>query len=160
LDTDLASAFAKVNAITLLVELLHEGYEIYITPRIYEELQVPLSYGYDFPKIIFEHVPVLNLKKGEQEEYRSLIREFPRVGRGELEAIAVCKHRRGIFASLDRKALDIAKANGVPVLVLGAILLEFLKRGLYSKEELEVLIREINEKDNRDIRMEDLRLES
>jgi len=90
------------------VDLLSRRHEVCITPRIYEELQVPLAFGYDFPNQIFARVKVLNLSAEEQKDYRLLSGKFPNVGKGEVEAMVVCKHRQGWFSSLDRQALQVA----------------------------------------------------
>ena len=151
LDSDIASAFAKADAIDPLVDLLSTHHQVCITPRLYEELQVPLDFGYDFPKRIFARVQVLSLSAKEQEAYRELLGRFPAVGRGELEAIVVCKQHRALFSSLDRQALRVASSQGLPTLPLGAILQEFLERRLYSKAELRILVEEINRMDHRHI---------
>jgi predicted nucleic acid-binding protein len=151
LDTDITSAFAKVSAIDTLVDLMSKHHEVCITPKLYEELQIPLSFGYDFPKRIFARVRVLDLSPQEQRDYRVLLEQFPTIGRGELEAIVVCKRRSGVFSSLDRQALRVAASQGIPTLPLGAILIEFLKRRVYSKAELRALIQEINRVDKRQI---------
>lgn len=151
LDTDITSAFAKASVLDALVDLLSAHHDVCITPKLYEELQVPLASGYDFPKKIFARVKVLDLSAEEQEDYRALLGQFPSVGKGELEAIVVCKRRQGIFSSLDRQALRVAASQGLPTLPLGAILLEFLERQVYSKTELRTLVAEINRVDNRHI---------
>lgn len=125
LDTDIASAFAKVSVFKALIDLLSQRHEVCITPKLYEELQAPLSFGYDFPKRVFACVKVLSLSVEEQEDYRALLGRFPTVGKGELEAIVVCRRRQGIFSSLDRQALRVAARQGVSILPLGAILHEF-----------------------------------
>lgn len=61
LDTDIASACAKASAFDDLANLLSQRHEVCITPKLYEELQVPLSFSYDFPKKIFGRVKVLDL---------------------------------------------------------------------------------------------------
>lgn len=158
LDTDIASAFAKAGTLDALVDLLSARHEICITPKLYEELQVPLIFGYDFPERIFACVKVLDLTQEEQRDYRAWLGQFPTVGKGELEAIIVCKHRQGIFSSLDRQALRIASREGVPTLPLGAMLLEFLERRIYTKAELRNLIEGINRADNRQIDFDSLDL--
>lgn len=158
LDTDIASAFAKASVFDDLADLLSQRHEVCITPKLYEELQVPLSFGYDFPKKIFGRVKILDLSRKEQENYRVLFGQFPAVGKGELEAIVVCKHRRGIFSSLDRQALRVATSQGVSTPPLGAILLEFLERRVYSKTELRALVEQINRVDNRRIDFDALEL--
>lgn len=158
LDTDIASAFAKASSFEALVDLLGSRHEVCITPKIYEELQVPLAFGYDFPQRIFARVKVLDLSAEEQNDYRAMLGKFPIVGRGELEAIVVCQHRGGIFSSLDSQALRVAAEQGLTLLPLGAILLEFLERRLYSKAELRAMVERINQADNRQIDFEALGL--
>jgi hypothetical protein len=158
LDTDIASAFAKANAFEALVDWLSSRHEVCISPKIYEELQVPLTFGYDFPNSIFARLKVLNLTAQEQEDYRALLGQFPSIGKGEVEAIVVCKYRRGWFSSLDRQALRVAESQGLPTLPLGTILLGFLEQGVYSKAELRALIEKINYMDNRQIDFDDLEL--
>lgn len=158
LDTDIASAFAKANAFESLAQLLSARHEVCISPKIFEELQVPLSFGYTFPNSIFARVEVLNLSAKEQEDYRTLLGQFPHIGKGEVEAIVVCKHRRGWFSSLDRQALRAAESQGLPTLPFGTILLEFLEQRVYSKDELRVLVEKINRVDNRQIDFEELGL--
>ncbi|MCS6935962.1 MAG: hypothetical protein RMJ96_00065 [Candidatus Bipolaricaulota bacterium] len=70
------------------------------------EIAIQLCFGYDFPKRIFARVRVLDLSPQEQQDYRVLLGQFPTIGRGELEAIVVCKHRSGVFSSLDRQAFS------------------------------------------------------
>jgi hypothetical protein len=52
LDADIVSAFAKIECLELLLDLLSK-HPVFITPRIFEELSVPLDYGYTFPLKIF-----------------------------------------------------------------------------------------------------------
>jgi hypothetical protein len=49
LDTDLASAFAKVGRLELLVRLF-AGIDLGIAFEVYKELLVPLEHDYHFPE--------------------------------------------------------------------------------------------------------------
>ncbi len=58
LDSDIASAFAKIGRLDLLKQLFSR-HPIFITPRIYEELTVPIYYGYTFSLDIFTSFDVI-----------------------------------------------------------------------------------------------------
>ena len=51
LDADILSLFAKVDAMPLLCELLKCD-KLPITPGAFNEIMVPLTYGYEFPNRI------------------------------------------------------------------------------------------------------------
>ncbi len=65
-DTDILSAFAKIDALPLLKKLFAK-HEIYITPEIYEELSIPVDYGYTFPLKIFEEIEITIPDREEQK---------------------------------------------------------------------------------------------
>jgi predicted nucleic acid-binding protein len=92
-DTDILSAFAKANALQPLKKLFSK-HDIYIAPEIYEELSVPVDYGYSFPLKIFEEFEIIATFREEQEIYREFLRANRRVGKGELEAISICINRK------------------------------------------------------------------
>ena len=92
IDTDIASAFAKIGRLNLLKDLFSK-HPVFITPRIFEELSVPLEYGYKFPLDIFNSFDVLNPAGDENETYRELIVANRVLGKGELEVISICKSR-------------------------------------------------------------------
>ena len=147
LDTDMASAFAKIKRLELLKRLFSK-HRIVITPEIYEELTTSLDYGYTFPRDIFRYFEVLYPSEEESEEYQKLLIEKRTLGKGELEAISICRHRRYIFSSIDAAALRFADENGVETLVLHSILRSLQESGLQSKEEVREIITEIEKKDN------------
>lgn len=107
IDTDIASAFAKIGRLNLLKDLFSK-HLVFITPRIFEELSVPLEYGYKFPLDIFDSFDVLNPTVEENEAYREMIVINRVLGKGELEAISICKSRGYVFSSMDSAALRFA----------------------------------------------------
>ncbi len=52
-DTDIASMFAKAKSLDILFVVL-SGVKLSITPKIKDELSIPLDYGYNFPEEIFQ----------------------------------------------------------------------------------------------------------
>lgn len=57
MDSDIASAFAKIDRLELLQRLFPD-YELLISPEVYEEILVPMDYGYNFPVKIIEFFDV------------------------------------------------------------------------------------------------------
>ena len=147
LDTDVASVFAKIKRLELLKRLFSK-HRIVITPEIYEELVTSLDYGYTFPLDIFRYFEVLYPSKEENEEYQRLLIEKRRLGKGELEAISICKHRGYVFSSIDSAALKFAEGDGVETIWLHSILRSLWESGLQSKGEVRNIITEIEKKDN------------
>lgn len=150
-DTDILSAFAKTEALSLLKSLFSK-HEIYITPEIYGELSVPLEYGYTFPLDIFKTFQVISPDNEEQETYRKFLRANRRIGKGELEAISICINRKWFFSSMDEAAISFASANGVATISLHSILRSLWESGILTKNEVQETILKIEQKDNTRIR--------
>jgi len=79
------------------------------------------------------------------------------LGKGELEAIAYCKMNTCIFVTNDSKARGFAKREGVIVLSLQAIPKAMWKKGLKNKNEILMMIRDIERVDNLKIKKETIR---
>ncbi|MEA3281848.1 MAG: hypothetical protein U9Q68_04695 [Euryarchaeota archaeon] len=139
--------FAKIKRLELLKRLFSK-HRIVITPEIYEELATSLDYGYTFPLDIFRYFEVLYPSKEESKEYQRLLIEKRRLGKGELEAISICKHRGYVFSSIDSAALKFAEEDGVETIWLHSILRSLWGSGLQSKDEVRNIITEIGKKDN------------
>lgn len=143
----MASVFAKIKRLELLKRLFSK-HRIVITPEIYEELATSLDYGYTFPLDIFRYFEVLYPSKEESKEYQRLLIEKRRLGKGELEAISICKHRGYVFSLIDSAALKFAEEDGVETIWLHSILRSLWGSGLQSKDEVRNIITEIGKKDN------------
>lgn len=150
IDTDIASAFAKIGRLDLLKDLFSK-HLVFITPRIFEELSVPLDYGYKFPLDIFDSFDVLNPTAEENEAYREMIVINRVLGKGELEAMSICKSTGYVFSSMDSAALRFAISINVETLELHSILRALWKSGMKSKDEVRAIIRALEEKDNTQI---------
>ncbi len=150
IDTDIASAFAKIGRLNLLKDLFSK-HLVFITPRIFEELSVPLEYGYKFPLDIFDSFDVLNPTVEENEAYREMIVINRVLGKGELEAIIISKSRGYVFSSMDTAALRFAVSMNVETLELHSILRAMWMSGMKSKYEVKLIIRELEDKDNTQI---------
>ncbi|MBE9594101.1 MAG: hypothetical protein IMF19_11570, partial [Proteobacteria bacterium] len=104
------------------------------------------------PRDIFRYFEVLYPSEEESEEYQKLLIEKRTLGKGELEAISICRYRRYIFSSIDAAALRFADENGVETLELHSILRSLWESSLQSKEEVKEIIAEIEKKDNTSIK--------
>ena len=145
IDTDIASAFAKTERLQLLKQLFGKSEPI-ITPEIYKELLVPLNYGFSFPHIIFQNLKVIYSIDSEIIEFQESLLKNPKLGRGEMEAIALCKSRDYAYAAIDRLALDFAESDGIVIFPIDVILRLLWIKNILSKTELEEFIEQLEEK--------------
>lgn len=91
LDTDILSLFAKVDASPLLCQLL--GCErLPITIGVFNEIVVPLEYGYDFPQRILALADMVLMTPDEADAFESLRLEG-KVSASDAELIAICQRR-------------------------------------------------------------------
>ena len=144
-DTDVLSMFAKIDAVDLLKQLF--GKRGVITPKIRDEISVPLEYGYSFPLKVMSTLKTVPLNDQALEEYIRL-QGNSSLGKGELEAIAYCKTEKCAFATNDIKAREFAKNEGVFVISLQAILRALWKKKISSKKEIKQIFERIKEVDN------------
>jgi predicted nucleic acid-binding protein len=150
-DTDILSAFAKTDCLPLLKKLFSK-HDVYITPEIYEELEIPIDYGYNFPLKIFEEFAILTPNEKEQEIYRLFLKANRSIGKGELEAIAICINRKYYFSSMDEVAISFAETNDVTTISLHSILRSLWESAILTKKEVHELILRIEQKDNTSIK--------
>lgn len=97
--------FAKIDSIDILTELFTN--KVVLTPKIHDELSVPLEYGYAYPHNVFIKIRTIPLSDEVIEEYEKL--QKLNLGKGELEAIAFCKTRKCIFVTNDKKQEKLRK---------------------------------------------------
>ena len=82
IDTDFASVLAKAEIIELVKRLFSGKHDLIITPKVYEELEVPKEYGYTYPDEIFNNIDVLTAESVEQELYMDMLGSNPGSGQG------------------------------------------------------------------------------
>jgi len=141
-DTDILSMFAKADALDALASLLGRD-RLVITPAIRDEIAAPLQYGYAFPHKVLDRVPVVFLTDAAQEEYGQLWTAGSSLGKGEQEAIAFCKTEGALFATNDQIARNYARAQGVSVLSLQALLRQMWESGAQSRTQVRELLEQI-----------------
>jgi len=146
LDSDVLSMFAKIDQISLLKELFGEE-RIAMTPRVKDEISIPLEYGYTFSLRILSEISTVTISVSALEIYNALTNHSTGLGRGELESIALCKAEGYIFATNDKVARRFAEEEGVTVLSLQAILRALWRSGLKSREEVKSNLEQLKEAD-------------
>jgi len=154
MDTDFASVLAKAEIIGLVKKLFSGKHDLIITPKVYEELNVPKEHGYTYPDEIFKNICVLTAESKEQELYMELLAGSPTLGRGELESIAICINRSAIFATLDEKAKRFAKKRDIHLLHIHTVLRMMLKTGLCSEKEIVDIVKKIEKTDRRTVKLD------
>ena len=150
-DTDILSMFAKANVLDVIVEALSR-FKLCITPKIKEELSIPLEYGYSFPEEIFKRFEVIVPTKKEYLEYEKLLVLYPFLGKGELEAISIAKMRNCLFATNDLKAFNVALKEKVLPINVHNILKILWEKKFYNKSELLNFIQKLERADNTKIK--------
>ena len=154
MDTDFASVLAKAEIIGLVKKLFSGKHDLIITPKVYEELNVPKEHGYTYPDEIFKNIGVLTAESKEQELYMELLAGSPTLGRGELESIAICINRSAIFATLDEKAKRFAKKRDIHLLHIHTVLRMMLKTGLCSEKEIVDIVKKIEKTDRWTVKLD------
>lgn len=145
-DTDILSMFAKVDAVDLLEKFLGRG-RVAMTPAIRDEISSPLQFGYTFPNSVLSQIPVVPLSGRAWQEYERLWATTSSLGKGELEAIAICRVEGALFATNDSTARRFAQDQSVQVISLQAILRGLWQSGLRSKAEVTELLERIKRAD-------------
>ena len=146
LDTDLASAFAKVGRLELLVRLF-VGTDLGIAFEVYKELLVPLEHDYHFPEAVFAVCETIYPHPQEMVTVQRRLVDMKVLRRGELETITICQARGWFYAAIDQKALTYARSLGVIIFTLRVILRLLWMRHILTQEEVRTFIQELWEKD-------------
>lgn len=150
LDTEILSMFAKIASLGLLKELFEQA-ELAITPQIEEEISVPLEYGYNFPSKVISEIQTIPLGKKALTKYQQFLKKETGLGKGEIEAIAMCDEKGYTFATNDQIARNFAKERGVQVISLQAILRSLWKSGLKTRAEVKSILKDIEKVDNLEV---------
>ncbi len=145
IDTDVLSAFAKINSLELFTQLFHSD-EMIIPDGVFEELMTIKELGYEFVDDIFRFVKNTPLTESELDIYHSLLL-YTSLGKGELQCIAVCISRNFPFITNDKKAKIFAIKKGIKAWDIPDILKALLKSGIKTKDDVLDLIDMLEKKD-------------
>ena len=108
---------------------------------------VPITYGYSFPHIIFQNLKVIYPIANETIEFQAMLLKNPKLGRGELEAIEMCKSRGYAYAAIDKEALEFAKSVNIVIFPIDIILRLLWIKNILSKAGVKELINILEETD-------------
>lgn len=154
LDTDAASVLAKGEIIEETLELF-KNHKTVITPKIEDELEKPLDYGYTYPEKIFKNIETINTKKKEKERYRKMFQEKS-VDKGELEAICVAENRNSLFFTMDSQAKEFAEEKDIQTITFNNLLKLIKQKEILDDKDIKETIKNIEERDNRKINTEEI----
>lgn len=146
LDTDILSIFAKADALALLRELL-KCTKLPITTGVFNEIVIPLEYGYDFPLRIMADTETVLLAPDEVSTFEAL-RLDGKVSAADAEIIAICQRRQWRYITMDRVAARYAEEQGVRTIDLHTLLKALLTGGLLNREQLMALVERMEKADH------------
>jgi len=138
LDTDILSLFAKAEAIDLLRRLLRVE-RLAITQGVFNELTVPLGYGYHFPHSVFAASTTVSLSEDELTLYETLRLEGV-VSAADAEQIAVCQIRGWAYVTMDQIAARAAQQRGVRTIGLPSLFKALQQAGILNGDALRTLL--------------------
>lgn len=149
LDTNIISTFSKIGKFELLYDIFKTKV-FYISPNVYDEIMMAKEKGYVF---VHNAIDLVNKKKlvlvkltpKEKANTNKIPTSF---SKGERDSIVVCKARNGIIVTNERKVVNYCKKYGVIYFDLRDILKALYLFENFSRNEVNDLIREIEEKDN------------
>lgn len=145
LDADILNLFAKVDAMSLLCEILKCD-KLPITPGVFNEIMAPLTYGYEFPNRIIAVSEIILMRSEETQDFE-MLRLEGKVSAADAEMIAICSHRGWGWVTMDRVATREARARNVQTIGLDALLLAGLTRGMATKDQLAGLMAQMEKAD-------------
>ena len=139
----------SIDRLELLFEVFSQK-ALYISPNVFQELVDARDKLYDFVELIFKLLKSRKLKliPLEEEEYMLMLQLPKYFGKGERDSIAICMSRNYILLSNERKVIKFCKGNGIDHFDLNGILSALWLFDIVSKEEVVLIIKEMEEKDN------------
>ena len=150
LDTDFLSAFLKIGQLSLVRDF-YAVETLLVPPAVYHEMSRT--------KLV-ERLAALPWIHIEPPATGSvLLEDEPRLGRGELEAIALAGQRdNSLLLTNDNRALEAARRAGLNAVDIPAFLLSCKVSGFLEREQIQSLVQDLREKDRYGFRKEVLDL--
>ena len=149
LDTNILSTFAKIDYMALLFETVRKK-QVGISTSVLHELEDARNIGFVFVDKIFQLInnnKILIFSMSDKETMWSM--KLPSsFGKGERDSLAICKFRKGILFTNERKIINFCERESIDVLDLPSFLRYLWKSGMQSKKEVKKIIEIIEDKDN------------
>ena len=143
-DTDILSAFGKVGKVELLGSLFDA---ICIVPAVFEELLEAQRAGLTFVDDAFKSIKLMSLNTELEAKVRRFSLDYPQLGRGEIESIALAVSEKSVVLTNDKQAKTVCQANSIFFMDLEEILRALKVKGILDREGLKQLIEEIERED-------------
>jgi len=153
IDCDMASTLAKVNRIDILNKAF-PGADVCITNSVYVELLRAKRTGYSFPDRILEQLPVITMDGNDLKAFQEISKDS-NVHYGEAEGLSICREKKAIFLSNDRKVIRFAERCRINALDMKDLLTVLAIKRVLDCREMMSLISEIEVQDNTCIRYKD-----
>lgn len=137
----------KIDRINLLKELFPRA-NLMIAFEVYNELLRGKEAGYDFvDNILKQEFKIIHLDSELTKEYEQRKEKLKNLHAGELTSILLCKRKGMAFVTNDSKAKKFCEENDVEWLDIVDILRLCYRKHVLNRKEIEIIIREIEEKD-------------
>lgn len=91
------------------------------------------------------------MDENESSQFEGFLKQCKALGKGELEAMVVCRNRNLAFSSFDKKAIKFAEENGIKVFLGKEIFRNLWKNKICPVDRVREIITLIEEKDYRAI---------
>ncbi|MDI6795156.1 MAG: hypothetical protein QME81_20205, partial [bacterium] len=91
-----------------------------------------------------KQIRILPLTEAEVVERTAVPHSF---GAGELDSLVICKHRKLLLVTNDKRVTRFCENKGIRYIALNALLRMLWKNSILAKEEVKDLIEEIEKKD-------------
>lgn len=148
IDTDILSTFAKIERFDLLFQLF-KGKSLCIAPSVFQEICNGVNDGYSSLESVLKivhnkQIGILPLTEAEVVERTAVPQSF---GAGELDSLVICKHRKLLLVTNDKRVTRFCENKGIRYIALNALLRMLWKNSILAKEEVRYLIEEIEKKD-------------
>ncbi|MFO7966391.1 MAG: hypothetical protein R6U44_02200, partial [Archaeoglobaceae archaeon] len=104
-----------------------------------------------FPEGVFENTKQITLNEEEMENFRKFSQD-KRIHTGEAEGVTIAKSRNSIFLTNDSLVVRFCEEKEIKVLNLKDILILMGENEVVSKQEMSVILKDIENKDNTTIK--------
>ncbi|MCB0061931.1 MAG: hypothetical protein KDE19_07445 [Caldilineaceae bacterium] len=143
-DTNVLSLFARIDRLELLFSTFvdaHNAHQLYVSPSIKRELEMGFHNGTAYisnclARIDAGDLQVLQPTDADRRFGRNLP---PKLGAGEVEAIALCQRLNLVFVSHDRKATNYCERVGIQSIKLIALIERLRRAHRLTDSEIETM---------------------
>jgi predicted nucleic acid-binding protein len=147
-DTDILSAWAKIDRLPLLYSLLRVS-ELHVTPGVLAEINHSFQLGREYAKVLFGlmdsgQIRIVSLTPEEMAYADGL---STTLGTGERESIAAAHLRKGAVLSNESRVAHACREHGVACLRTPDILRALWVEGIVSQEEVRQIISNLQVQD-------------